>query len=233
MQKHILTILLTLFSQTVIAQTSFDEPELDLRRLDSDVSIVCLASCKEQLNLDIVTFDSILKHPVGNARISSDYGWRIHPVLKRKKFHHGVDFSVPTGTPVKAGQSGKVVYAGWMSSYGNLLVIQHDSTYSTVYGHLDSFVKGIKVGSQVSKGQIVAKSGNTGRSTGPHLHYEIRVNGLAVNHQTGKAESDQRLVFNDTGKATASSAKSTRAIESSGRVQAKRQSNGRVRAVIR
>lgn len=228
MQKHILTILLTLFSQTVIAQTSFDEPDLDISVLDSDISVTCNKNCKEQLNFDVVTFDSILKKPVGNAKVSSDYGWRIHPVLKRKKFHHGVDFSVPTGTPVKAGQSGQVVYAGWMSGYGKLIVIKHNNTYSTVYGHLHSFGQGIKVGSRVNKGQIIAKSGNTGRSTGAHLHYEIRVNGLAVNHQTGKAGSDQRLVFNNSGKAGRG-----QDLPSSDKIQASRQNNGRVRAVIR
>lgn len=227
MQKYILIILLTLFSQTVIAQTSFDEPNLDISVLDSDISVKCNKNCKKQLNFDVITFDSILKKPVGNAKVSSDYGWRIHPVLKRKKFHHGIDFSVPTGTPVKAGQSGQVVYAGWMNGYGKLIVIKHDNTYSTVYGHLHSFGRGIKVGSRVNKGQIIAKSGNTGRSTGAHLHYEIRVNGLAVNHRTGRAGSDQRLVFNDTPKS------STQRLQSSSNIQANRLNNGRVRAVIR
>lgn len=227
MQKHILTILLTLFSQAVIAQTSFDEPELDISVLDTDISVACTKNCKEQFSFDVATFDSILKSPVGNARVSSDYGWRTHPVLKRKKFHQGVDFSVPTGTPVKAGQSGQVVYAGWMNGYGKLIVIKHDNTYSTVYGHLSSFVQGIKVGSRVSKGQIIAKSGSTGLATGANLHYEIRANGLAVNHQTGKAGSNQRLVFNDTTQS------STQRLQSSGNIQANRLNNGRVRAVIR
>lgn len=227
MQKPILTILFTLFSQTVIAQTSFDEPELDINKLEHDVKLTCLAKCTEQFNFNLISFDSILKRPVGHAKITSGYGWRKHPILKRKKFHHGIDFSVPVGTPVKAGQAGVVVYAGWMSGYGRLVVIKHDSTYSTVYGHLNHYGSGIKVGSFVTKGQVIAKSGNSGRSTGPHLHYEIRANGLALNPDTGKANSKKMFVINETEAVKQAFAKQNLGI------YLKPQRNGRSTTVIR
>ncbi|ETD73141.1 hypothetical protein V757_00255 [Pelistega indica] len=230
MQKLILTILLTFVGHSAFAQTSFDEPQLNLDALDNDVSVTCTDKCASDLKLEMVTFESILKKPVGNARITSGYGWRIHPVLKRKKFHQGVDYSVPIGTPVHAAQSGTIVYLGWMSGYGNLVVIKHDNVYSTVYGHLNSFTKGLKVGSKVEKGQVFAKSGNTGQSTGPHLHYEIRARGLAVNHQTGKAYSNQLLVLGEPG--TAPESKGNIAMGAAG-VKAIRKSNGRIRTVLR
>lgn len=230
MQKSILTILFALFSQAAVAQTSFEEPELDLSALDGDVVLLCNQKCFEHdTEIDdltnLVSFDSILKKPVGNARISSDYGWRIHPTLKRKKLHTGVDFSVPVGTPVKAGQAGVVVYAGWMNGYGKLVVVKHNNAISTIYGHLSSFAPGLKVGTKVRRGEVIAKSGNTGRSTGPHLHYEIRVNGLAVNHHTGKALSDRVLVFDDKDVDTSS-------VTHLSNVQTSRQ-GGRIRTVIR
>ncbi|WP_159990536.1 M23 family metallopeptidase [Pelistega ratti] len=202
MKKHLLTILLALFSHSAIAQTSYDEPDLDFKALDKDVNVICLKDCRSQFKVNVVTLDSILKHPVGDARVVSDYGWRVHPILKRKSFHSGVDFAVPVGTPVQAGENGTVVYAGWMDGYGKLLVIKHDSTFSTVYGHLNRFGQGIKVGAHVKRGQVVAESGNTGRSTGPHLHYEIRMNGLAIHHRTGEALSNRVLAFDGQGNAT-------------------------------
>lgn len=186
-----------------LAQTSYDEPEIDPRLFGRELD--CVGSCGE-LDLNIITFESILKKPVGDVRVSSGYGWRFHPILKKRQFHHGVDFSTPIGTPVRAGQRGKVVFAGWMNGYGKLLIIKHDNTYSTVYAHLHSFEPGVTVGALVKKGQVVAKSGNTGRSTGPHLHYEIRVDGLAVHHGTGESGSPKVLVFKGESIGTPSAA---------------------------
>lgn len=207
---------------TVWAQTSSVELDLDFTELDNDVQIVCTKNCRDpQLNRTI-TFNSLLKKPVGNAPISSRYGWRRHPVLQVHRLHAGTDFAVPIGTPVKASQSGKVLFAGRKGGYGNLIVIQHDATYSTVYGHLKSFAQGIKKGSMVQRGQVIAQSGNTGMSTGPHLHYEVRVNGLAVHPQTGKGLSNKALVLSDE----------IIPVSSNG-TTIKRQKNGRVRTVLR
>lgn len=196
MYKSLFALVLALCSQLTIAQTLYEEPDLDLSQLNKKV-LSCGKACLVHTNrgLNKFSFRSIIKKPAGNAKVTSGYGWRIHPIKKSKQFHNGIDFAVPVGTPVHAGQSGIVVYAGKMKGYGNLLVIQHSASLSTVYGHLNNFMPGIKVGKFVKRGQIVAKSGNTGLSTGPHLHYEIRVNGLAVSHQTGMAYSDRMLVF--------------------------------------
>ena len=113
------------------------------------------------------------------SRISSGYGYRGDPLGGRVAFHSGVDIPAPMGTSVLAGESGVVIYAGWMGSYGNLVVIQHSGALSTAYGHNSAIV--VRVGQIVQKGQVVAKIGSTGRSTGPHCHYEVRINGRAVN----------------------------------------------------
>lgn len=209
---------------TAMAQTSSVELDLDFEGLDSDIQVVCTKNCQQnpQLNRSI-TFDSLLSHPVGKVRISSSYGWRLHPVLQVNRLHAGTDFVVPIGTPVKAAQSGKVIFAGNKGGYGKLLVIQHDAVHSTVYGHLNDFAKDIKVGSMVQRGQVVAKSGNTGMSTGPHLHYEVRVNGLAVHPKTGQSLSNKVLVLNQESSVPASR----------NGVSVQRQKNGRIRTVLR
>ena len=115
----------------------------------------------------------------GYSRVSSPFGYRIHPVLGIKKLHTGIDIPAPTGTPTVAVSSGTVIYSGVQGSYGNTVMIQHDNGLVSLYAHNSSLV--VKVGDQVKKGQVVAKIGSTGRSTGPHLHFEIRVNGTAQN----------------------------------------------------
>ena len=115
----------------------------------------------------------------GYNRVSSPFGYRIHPVLGIKKLHTGIDIPAPTGTPTVAVSSGTVIYSGVQGSYGNTVMIQHDNGLVSLYAHNSSLV--VKVGDQVKKGQVVAKIGSTGRSTGPHLHFEIRVNGTAQN----------------------------------------------------
>ena len=122
----------------------------------------------------------LMKTPVDGARISSSFGMRYHPVLGYSRMHKGVDFAVPVGTPVMAAGSGTVKFEGKARGYGNFLILKHGNGYSTAYGHLSRFARGLHDGSRVHQGQIVAYSGNTGLTTGPHLHYEIRVNGKQV-----------------------------------------------------
>ncbi len=123
----------------------------------------------------------LMKTPVDGARISSRFGRRFHPVLGYNRMHKGIDFAVPTGTPVMAAGSGVVMIAGYTKGFGNLVVVSHSNGYSTAYGHLSRFASGVKKGARVRQGQLVAYSGSTGMSTGPHLHYEVRVNGSQVN----------------------------------------------------
>jgi murein DD-endopeptidase MepM/ murein hydrolase activator NlpD len=105
---------------------------------------------------------------------------RRHPILKRRRMHSGVDYSAPRGTPILAAGNGRVEKAGRTSGYGNLVVIQHTNGYETAYAHQSKFAKGIVPGARVRQGQIIGYVGSTGLSTGPHLHFEIRVNGSAV-----------------------------------------------------
>ncbi len=115
----------------------------------------------------------------GHSRISSPYGWRTHPILRVKKFHRGIDIPAPTGSAVKAAQTGKVIFSGWMNGYGNVIVLDHGGQVSTLYAHLSQ--RNVNVGSSVEKGDIIAEVGSTGRSTGPHLHFEVRQGGEPVN----------------------------------------------------
>lgn len=113
------------------------------------------------------------------GRISSPFGWRTHPVLKTKKYHSGIDIAVSSGTPVLAADDGVVLVSGWRGGYGYFLAIDHGKGISTCYGHNSQLL--VKVGERVVKGQRVSLSGNTGLSTGPHLHFEVRVNGSPSN----------------------------------------------------
>lgn len=116
-----------------------------------------------------------------NARISSLFGYRRHPILKTQKFHSGVDYAAPRGTAVYASGNGKIEMARYVNGYGNFIKIRHNSEYETGYGHLQRFASGIRPGVNVRKGQIIAYVGNTGRSTGPHLHFEIIRHGQRIN----------------------------------------------------
>ena len=113
-----------------------------------------------------------------SGRITSDYGWRTHPTLKTKRMHTGIDIGASSGTPIKAGDAGAVIFAGWLGAYGNAVVIDHGGGLSTLYGHMSSI--GVREGQVVSRGQTIGKVGSTGWSTGPHLHFEVRVNGDPV-----------------------------------------------------
>ena len=123
----------------------------------------------------------LLKTPVDGARMSSNYGMRRHPILGYSRMHTGVDFAVPRGTPIYAAGDGTVTYAGYKGSYGKYVSIKHNKTYSTAYAHAHRIAKGIKKGTRVQQGQVIAYVGSTGRSTGPHLHYEILRYGKHVN----------------------------------------------------
>jgi murein DD-endopeptidase MepM/ murein hydrolase activator NlpD len=136
----------------------------------------------------------LMKTPVDGARISSGFGMRFHPILGYTRMHKGIDFAVPTGTPVMAAGSGVIKQEGWSNGYGNFMLIDHQNGYSTAYGHLSRFAAGTHVGGHVHQGQVVAYSGMTGMATGPHLHYEIRIHNVQVNPATVKVASGRRLV---------------------------------------
>jgi len=136
----------------------------------------------------------LMKTPVDGARISSGFGSRFHPVLGYTRMHKGIDFAVPVGTPVKAAGGGTINFMGTASGYGNFVVINHTSGFATAYGHLSHFAAGLRRGARVRQGQVFAYSGNTGLTTGPHLHYEIRVNNAQVNPLTIKIAQGRTLV---------------------------------------
>jgi len=126
---------------------------------------------------------SLMKTPINGARLSSSFGMRKHPILGFNKMHRGTDFAAPSGTPIMASGSGTVTRARWCGGGGNCVKIKHNSTYQTIYAHMKNFARGIKEGKKVRQGQIIGYVGSTGMSTGPHLHYEVVVNGKKVNSQ--------------------------------------------------
>ena len=136
---------------------------------------------------------SLMKTPINGARLSSAFGMRKHPILGFNKMHRGTDFAAPTGTPIMASGSGTVTRARWCGGGGNCVKIKHNSTYETIYAHMSKFAKGIKEGRKVKQGQIIGYVGSTGLSTGPHLHYEVVVNGKKVNSQKLKLPSGKIL----------------------------------------
>ena len=136
---------------------------------------------------------SLMKTPINGARLSSSYGMRKHPILGYNKMHRGTDFAAPSGTPIMASGSGTVTRARWCGGGGNCVKIKHNSTYETIYAHMKAFAKGIKEGRKVKQGQIIGYVGSTGLSTGPHLHYEVIVNGKKVNSQKLKLPSGKTL----------------------------------------
>ena len=115
----------------------------------------------------------------GYSRISSPYGYRIHPIFNTKKMHTGIDIPAPTGTPAVSIDQGKVIFSGTKGGYGKTIMIQHDDGKVTLYAHNSELI--VSVGQRVQKGQVVSKIGSTGNSTGPHLHFEVRINGKHVN----------------------------------------------------
>jgi len=144
----------------------------------------------------------LMRTPINGARLTSGYGSRVHPVLGYTRMHEGIDFGAPIGTPILAAGDGVVARASVMGGYGNVVDIDHDGTWSTRYGHISRFAPGLRPGDRVKQGDVIAFVGNTGRSTGPHLHYEVRRNGQAINPlgvgvPIGRAlPSDQIVRFN-------------------------------------
>ena len=143
---------------------------------------------------------ALMKTPINGARLSSPFGMRKHPILGYNKKHTGTDFAAPLGTPVMASGTGTIVKAQWCGGGGNCIKIKHNSTYSTVYAHLSKFAAGIKSKTKVKQGQIIGYVGSTGLSTGPHLHYEVIVNGKKINSQKLKLPSGKILKGKDRKK---------------------------------
>ena len=136
---------------------------------------------------------ALMRTPINGARLSSGYGTRRHPILGFNKMHRGVDFAAPIGTPILAAGSGTIVYRSRNGAYGNYVRIRHNSIYSTAYAHLSKFSRSLTKGSRVRQGQVIGYVGTTGRSTGPHLHYEILKRGRQTNPMRVKMPSGTRL----------------------------------------
>jgi murein DD-endopeptidase MepM/ murein hydrolase activator NlpD len=140
---------------------------------------------------------ALMKTPINGARLSSSFGMRKHPIQGFNKMHTGTDFAAPSGTPIMASGSGTITRIKWCGGGGNCIKIKHNSTYETIYAHMKSFGKGMKKGKKVRQGQVIGYVGSTGMSTGPHLHYEVIVNGKKVNSQKLKLPSGKVLKNNE------------------------------------
>jgi murein DD-endopeptidase MepM/ murein hydrolase activator NlpD len=140
---------------------------------------------------------SLMRTPINGAKLSSRYGFRIHPILGYNQMHQGTDFAAPIGTPVMASGAGTVEYSGWKGGYGKFISIRHSPVYQTNYAHLQDYAKGMRRGTKVQQGQVIGYLGSTGSSTGPHLHYEVVVNGRKENSQTLKLPSAAPLEGNN------------------------------------
>ena len=136
---------------------------------------------------------ALMRTPINGARLSSGFGMRRHPILGYNKKHLGVDFAAPVGTPIYAGGDGTITMIGWHGNFGKYVRIRHNSTYSTGYAHLSGYAKGMKRGKRVRQGQVIAYVGNTGMSTGPHLHYEVMQGNKRINPMTLKLPSGRKL----------------------------------------
>tara|TARA_B100000886_G_scaffold106430_1_gene70987 strand:+ start:205 stop:1434 length:1230 start_codon:yes stop_codon:yes gene_type:complete len=136
---------------------------------------------------------TLMKTPINGARLSSPFGMRKHPIDGFNKMHRGTDFAAPMGTPVMASGDGVIVKAGWCGGGGNCVKIKHNSVYQTIYAHMSKFANRIKSGVRVKQGQIIGYVGSTGKSTGPHLHYEVIENGKKINSQTLRLPSGKIL----------------------------------------
>jgi len=139
----------------------------------------------------------LMKTPINGARLSSGYGMRRHPILGYSRMHRGTDFAAPTGTPILAAGDGVVVRAGPFSSYGNYVRLRHGDGYETSYAHMSRFARGIRAGARVRQGQVIGYVGTTGRSTGPHLHYEVMRRGQQINPMSLRVPSGRNLAGRD------------------------------------
>lgn len=140
---------------------------------------------------------SIMRTPISGARLSSRFGMRKHPILGYSKMHRGVDFAARRGTPIMAAGDGRITFAGRNGSYGKFLEIRHLNGFSTRYGHLHKFAKKIKKGTIVKQGETIGYVGNSGRSTGPHLHYEVKHKNRIINPMTLKLPSRMEVEENE------------------------------------
>ncbi len=129
---------------------------------------------------------AFLRSPLAFSRITSGFAMRFHPILKQWRMHKGIDYGAPIGTKVMAIADGTVDFAGQQTGYGNFIVLKHSGNYSTAYGHLSAFAKGLHKGEHVTQGEVIGYVGMTGWATGPHLHYEFRVGGVPTNPLTAK-----------------------------------------------
>ena len=134
-----------------------------------------------------------MRTPIDGARLSSRFGRRKHPILGYTRMHKGIDFAAPPGTPIYAAGSGTVIYAGRKGGYGKYVKIRHNGTYETAYAHMKGYGRGVRRGARVRQGQIIGYVGSTGRSTGPHLHYEVHRGGQQVNPLRIKMPSGRKL----------------------------------------
>jgi len=153
-------------------EKALEEYEQTSREIEAEIRRL------EKRNPGVVYGSGNMMWPL-RGRIASTFGWRVHPILRYKKYHNGLDIAVPSGTNVKAVDHGIVVVCGWQGGYGNYIAIKHGNGISSCYGHNSKLL--VKNGQRVSKGQVIARAGSTGLSTGPHLHFEIRRNGVPVN----------------------------------------------------
>ena len=144
---------------------------------------------------------ALMKTPINGARLSSSFGMRKHPIDGYNKMHRGTDFAAPEGTQIMASGDGIVKKVGWCGGGGNCVKLKHNATYQTIYAHMSKFARGIRFGRRVKQGQIIGYVGSTGKSTGPHLHYEVIENGKKINSQKLKLPSgkilkgDERKLF--------------------------------------
>jgi murein DD-endopeptidase MepM/ murein hydrolase activator NlpD len=136
---------------------------------------------------------SLLKTPIDGAKITSGYGMRVNPILGYSAMHQGIDFGAPKGTPIFAAGNGTIEDIEWKNGFGNYIKLRHNGTYETAYAHISRFANGLKRGSKVKQGQVIAYVGSTGNSTGPHLHFEIVVNGQHVNPSSVKTVASDKL----------------------------------------
>lgn len=171
-------------AQQIVQETSRKMDQLAHMLYTQSRSFDELVQLAQQEEDKLVHMPAIM--PVLNKdlkRTASGYGRRIDPIYKTVRFHHGMDFSAPTGTEIFVTGNGTIESIGWRQGYGNCIFVNHGYGYTTVYGHCSKFVKGLKKGDRVVRGDVIAYVGSTGKSTGPHLHYEVRYKGEPQNPQ--------------------------------------------------
>ncbi len=165
--------------EQAVYENLIDELEEESRKLESEVRR--LQAQYMQSGGPVIRGSGRFVWPA-RGRISSKYGYRVHPIFRTRRMHSGLDIAAPTGTPIVSADSGRVIFAGWRGGYGNTVIVDHGGGTSTLYGHCSRIF--VKTGQSVSQGQRIAAIGSTGNSTGPHLHFEVRINGSPRNPQS-------------------------------------------------